>query len=137
MVQYSCMDTIAPPKETGRLAGSFADPFREPNTPFLSPARVSEVFGYQVQDLAERAGVHRNAPSSRPHSAQLQKALQDLLRVLSVATEMTGDVGRAAFLIRNEPLRAFDARTADQLIKEGRADDVIAYLQSLAGGAAG
>jgi hypothetical protein len=57
--------------------------------------------------------------------------------VLAVTTEMTGDLERAAFLLRNEPLRAFGYKTADGLIQEGRTDAVIAYLESLAGGAAG
>jgi len=60
-----------------------------------------------------------------------------MVRVLAVATEMTGDEKRAAFLLRNEPLRAFGYKTADALIQDGRADMLIAYLESLAGGAAG
>ena len=60
-----------------------------------------------------------------------------MLRVLAVITEITGDEQRAAFLLRNEPLRAFGYKTADSLVQQGRADDVIAYLESLAGGAAG
>lgn len=111
--------------------------FREPNTPFLSPNRLAEFFGFQVQDLAERAHVHRNTPRQRPQAPQLQKYLQDMVRVLSVTTEMTGDIDRAAFLIRNEPLRAFDRKTVDTLVQEGRVDDVVAYLESLASGAAG
>ncbi|MGP3790539.1 antitoxin Xre/MbcA/ParS toxin-binding domain-containing protein [Pseudomonas sp. B392_1p] len=67
----------------------------------------------------------------------MQKYLQDMVRVLAVATEMTGGLERAAFLLRNEPLRTFGYKTADALIQEGRADAVIAYLESLAGGAAG
>ncbi len=75
----------------------FAERFREPNTPYLSPAKVGKFFGLRVQELA----------------------------------------GRAAFLLRNEPLRAFGYKTADTLVQEGRADAVIAYLESLAGGFAG
>jgi len=60
-----------------------------------------------------------------------------MVRVLAVAAEMTGDAERAAFLVRNEPLRAFGYKTADALVQDGRADAVIAYLESLAGGAAG
>ncbi|NYT83420.1 DUF2384 domain-containing protein [Alcaligenaceae bacterium] len=115
----------------------FIERFREPDTPFLSPARVGEFFGFRVQELAERARVHRNTPTARPHTPQLQKYLQDMLRVLTVATEMTGDPDQAAFLLRNEPLKAFGYKTADTLIQEGRADAVIVYLESLAGGAAG
>ncbi len=119
------------------LSPPFIERFREPDTPFLSPVRVGEFFGFRVQDLAERARVHRNTPTARPHTPQLQKYLQDMLRVLTVATEMTGDPERAAFLLRNEPLKAFGYKTADTLIQEGRADAVIAYMESLAGGAAG
>ena len=119
------------------LPSPFVERFREPNTLFLSPARVSEFFGFQIQELAERAHVHRNTPAARPQAPQLQKYLQDMIRVLAVTTAMTGDESRAVFLLRNEPLRAFGYKTADSLVQQGRADDVIAYLESLAGGAAG
>ncbi|WP_413733554.1 hypothetical protein ACL2XP_14905 [Sodalis sp. RH21] len=111
--------------------------FREPNTAYLSPAGVGDFFDFRIQELAERAHVHRNPPSSRPQAQQLQQYLVDLVRVLAVATEMTGGAQQAVFLIRNEPLRAFGYKTADALLRDGRADDIIAYLESLAGGAAG
>ncbi|HIE4272016.1 TPA: MbcA/ParS/Xre antitoxin family protein [Pseudomonas aeruginosa] len=119
------------------LQEPFVERFREPNTPYLSPSKVGDFFGFRVQELAERAHVHRNTPTARPQAPQLQKYLQDMVKVLAVATEMTGDLERAAFLVRNEPLRAFGYKTADDLIQEGRAEVVIAYLESLAGGAAG
>lgn len=122
---------------TAVLPHAFVERFREPDTPYLSPARVGELLGFRVQELAERAHVHRNTPTARPHTPQLQKFLQDIIRVLAVATEITGDEKRAAFLLRNEPLRAFGFKTADALIQEGRADAVIEYLESLSGGAAG
>ncbi len=114
-----------------------AEQFREPNTPYLSPARVGDFFGLQVQEIAARAHVHRNTPTARPHAPQLQSYLLDMVRVLAASTELTGDSKRAAFLMRNEPLRAFGYKTADSLIQHGRVDDVIAYIESFAGGAAG
>lgn len=119
------------------LDQSLVERFREPNTPYLSPTRVGDFFGFRIQELAERAHVHRNTPTARPQAPQLQKYLQDMVRVLAVAAEMTGDAERAAFLLRNEPLRTFSYKTADALVQDGRADAVIAYLESLAGGAAG
>ena len=119
------------------LQQPFVEQFREPDTPYLSPARIGDFFGFKIQELAERAHVHRNTPTARPQAPQLQKYLQDMVRALAAATEMTGDEKRAAFLLRNEPLRAFGYKTADALIQEGRADAVIAYLESLASGAAG
>jgi len=67
------------------LQRPFAEQFREPDTPYLSPARIGEFFGFQVQELAERAHVHRNTPTARPQAPQLQKYLQDMVRVLTVA----------------------------------------------------
>lgn len=119
------------------LQDPFAERFRDADSSFLSPAKVGEVFGLRVQELAEGAHVHRNTPNARPHAAQLQRYLKDMVRVLAVASDMTGDIERAVFLLRNEPLRAFDYKTAEQLVQDGRADDVVAYLRSLAGGAAG
>lgn len=116
---------------------NLAERFREPNTPFLSPGRVGALFGLRVQDLAERAHVHRNTPTARPNAPQLQRYLQEMIRVLAAATAMTGDEARAVFLLRNEPLAAFGYKTADTLVQEGRADAVVAYLESLAGGAVG
>ncbi len=49
----------------------FVERFREPNTPYLSPAKVGDCFGLRVQELAERARVHRNTPTTRPHTPQL------------------------------------------------------------------
>jgi len=43
----------------------------------------------------------------------------------------------ADFLLRTEPLKAFDGKTAEILLREERIEDVIAYLESFAGGAAG
>lgn len=60
-----------------------------------------------------------------------------LLEVLRVAHEITADRDRAAKLMRHEPLRAFDGLTASQLVLQGRTLDVIGYLESLNGGAAG
>lgn len=41
------------------------------------------------------------------------------------------------FWYRNEPLQAFAYKTAEQLVSEGRADDLIGYVMSLEAGAAG
>lgn len=116
---------------------SFSEQFRADNTPFLSPQRVCDAFGFQVQELADLAHVHRNTIQARPQSATLQKHLQDLLAVLQLATDMTEDLPRAIFLLRNEPLRVFDGKTAVDLVKAGRTEELKGYLRSIEGGAAG
>lgn len=87
-----------------RSSRALVEQFREPNTPFLAAAVIGAFFGFDAQQLAERAGVHRNTPTVRPHAPRLQAYLRALVRVLAVATELTGDPKRAALLVRNEPL---------------------------------
>ncbi len=63
------------------LQEPLADRFRERDTPYLSPAKVGDLFGYRVHELAERAHVHRNTPTARPHAQPLQRYLRDMVRV--------------------------------------------------------
>lgn len=70
-------------------------------------------------------------------AAQLRKYMQDLARVYAVVDSMTGNNGLVMFLLRSVPIKALGNKTADALIQDGRADAVIAYLESIAGGAAG
>jgi hypothetical protein len=60
-----------------------------------------------------------------------------LERAIAAATAMTGDRDRAAALLRDQPLQAFGFKTGEALVREGRVLDLIAYLESFAGGAAG
>lgn len=59
------------------------------------------------------------------------------LRVIKAATDLTGDLNRALFWYRNEPLSAFGYRTPEGLVSEGRTDDLLRYVASLEAGAAG
>jgi hypothetical protein len=71
------------------LDQSFVERFREPNTPYLSPTRVGDFFGFRIQELAARAHVHRNTPTARP-----QAALRDCSAL--VAATLQGAVQFAA-----------------------------------------
>ncbi|MGI9303404.1 MAG: DUF2384 domain-containing protein, partial [Gammaproteobacteria bacterium] len=90
-----------------------------------------------LQTLAEHAHVHRNTVTRAPASRGVQDFLREALRVIKAATDLNGDLRKALFWYRNEPLSVFDYRTAERLVSEGRADDVIRYIGSLEAGAAG
>lgn len=103
----------------------------------LSPRRFSERLGIDLQTLASQAHVHRNTLSRAPGSEVVQRFLREALRVIRAAVDITGDVDRALFWYRNEPLPPFGYRTAEQLVVEGRTEDVLRYVMSLEAGAAG
>lgn len=61
----------------------------------------------------------------------------DSLRVIRVASAVRGDVEDATSWFKNHALPAFDYKTPQTLVAEGRADDLIGYIQSLEAGFAG
>ncbi|WNH48289.1 hypothetical protein PDM28_16700 [Stenotrophomonas aracearum] len=117
---------------------SLAEAFREPDHAYLSPRRVGAALGLQIQSLAERARVSRNTPAARPQNESLQQYLREVLRVLAAAEDAAaGDRTRAIFWFMNEPLQEFDYLTPDALVRAGKSQVVVDYIESMAGGATG
>ena len=117
----------------------FIDFLRDQDTsaPVLSPKRFSLALNIDLQTLAEQAHVHRNTISRAPGSRGVQDFLREALRIIKAATDLTGDLNRALFWYRTEPLAVFGYKTAERLASEGRTDDVLRYISSLEAGAAG
>ena len=117
----------------------FVDFLREPDAtaPLLSPRRFSEALHIDIQTLAEQAKVHRNTITRAPGSKGVQDHLREALRAIKAATDLSGDLPKALFWYRNEPLSVFQYKTAERLVCEGRTDDLLRYLASLDAGAAG
>ena len=136
------MSAIQTPISTfpvGKNYEHFVEFLRDPETPgpLLSPKKFSQALHIDLQTLAEQAHVHRNTISRAPASQGVQKFLREALKVIKSATDLNGDVDRALFWYRNEPLSVFGYKTAEQLVSEGRTEDVLGYVSSLDAGAAG
>ena len=124
------------PAHTTRMLSGFVESLQEPRTPYISPERFSKVLGVQVTSLAALAGVHRNTLRN-PASERLQDRLRDMVRVISAAAELTGDVDRALYWFKNEPLADYRHRTAAELLGGGHVDAVLSHLEDLGNGANG
>jgi uncharacterized protein (DUF2384 family) len=116
---------------TGHRASSDSD------SPALSAHAFGQALKIDLQTLAQQAHVHRNTISRAPNSESVQRFLREAVRVLRAASDVSGDVERAMFWYRNAPLPEFDYKTAEQLVSDGRAEDVIRYVLSLETGDAG
>ena len=118
---------------------NFVDYLKDPDStaPLLSPKRFSQALHIDLQTLAEQARVHRNTITRAPGSRGVQNHLREALRLIKAATDLNGDLARALFWYRNEPLSAFGYKTAEQLLSEGRTEDLLRFLSSLEAGAAG
>ena len=134
--------TDAPMAEPALLGGTFehfVEFLREADTAalVLSPKRFSQAMHIDLETLAEQAHVHRSTISRAPASRGVQDFLREALRAIKAATDLNGDLHRALFWYRNEPLSMFSYKTAERLVSEGRTDDLVRFLVSIEAGATG
>ncbi|WP_333995642.1 DUF2384 domain-containing protein [Burkholderia orbicola] len=109
----------------------------ESAAPIVSARRFAAALRIDMQTLARLAHVHRNTLRRLTGSESVQKYLREALRIIRAATDISGDLQSALFWYRNEPLPVFDYKTAEQLVSEGRTEDLLRYVTSLEAGAAG
>ncbi|TCW82916.1 DUF2384 domain-containing protein [Burkholderia sp. SRS-46] len=110
---------------------------RDSDAPIVSARRFAAALHIDMLTLARLAHVHRNTVSRLAGSESVQKFVRDARRIIRAATDISGDVQRTLFWYRNEPLPTFDYKTAEQLVSEGRTEDLLRYVTSLETGAAG
>jgi uncharacterized protein (DUF2384 family) len=118
------------------MVSGFVDSLQEPRTPYISPKRLSKALGVKVANLAQLTGVHRNTLRN-PSSERLQGRMREMVKVISAATELTGDIDKAIYWYRNEPITDYGHRTAAELVADGHAEAVLAYIRDLENGAHG
>jgi uncharacterized protein (DUF2384 family) len=118
------------------MVSGFVDSLQEPRTPYISPKRLSKALGVKVANLAQLTGVHRNTLRN-PSSERLQGRMREMVKVITAATELTGDVDKAIYWYRNEPIADYSHRSAAELVAEGHVEAVLAYIRDLENGARG
>ena len=118
------------------MMSGFVQSLQEPKTPFISPKRFSAVLGVQVANLADLTGVHRNTLRN-PSSERLQVKMREMVKAITTAASLTGDISQAIYWFRNEPIADYDHKTAAELVAEGHLEAVLSYLRDLENGARG
>jgi hypothetical protein len=122
-------------RATAQISG-FVESLQEPKTPYISLERFSDALGVKRSSMAGITGVHRNTLRN-PASERLQNRLREMIRVITATATLTGDVKKALYWFRNEPIVDYDHKTAAELVAEGHADAVLAYLRGLGNGGNG
>jgi hypothetical protein len=80
--------------------------------------------------------VHRNTLRN-PSSERLQGRLREMVKVITAAATLSGDIDKAIYWFRNEPIADYDHKTAAELVAQGHTEAVLAYLCDLENGARG
>ena len=102
--------------------------------PFLSARLLAEGLGVTLTELAALAGIARNTLTARSGARKADHALSPLVRILAMASEMAGDDDRAAIWFKHQPIPGWAGKTAYDLVREQKADKVIAYLEAVRAG---
>lgn len=114
--------------------GMSAANFGDARSPFLSARRVSELLGVTQSELAKLVGIARNTLTARSGARKVDQALSPVVRILAMAAEMAGDENRAVIWFKHQPIPGWAGKTAYDLVGEGKADKVLAYLEAVRSG---
>jgi DNA-binding XRE family transcriptional regulator len=100
----------------------------------IAVEQVADGFGMSKGQLAETAGLARETlyRSERSRTVKTQGRLRELLEIIGRVTEWAGGKEQAMAWYRAQPLPAFGGRTAESLVKEGKAAAVRDYLDHMA-----
>ena len=102
----------------------------------FSPDHVAKALRTTKAEIAATLGLGQDAFSrpSRIRATKTQTRLRQMLEILNrVAPQAGGDLAAYAWF-RSEPLPGFGGMTPDQLVRDGRADHVHAYLNRIMAG---
>lgn len=102
----------------------------------VAAATLAKVLHITQTDLADATGLSLDSVSKRTRlkSRSTQARLRDTVEIINRVSAWSGGVGRAFAWFRSQPLPSFGDKTAEDLVKAGRADDVKNYLARIADG---
>ena len=102
----------------------------------FSPTLIADELRTTKAEIAGTLGLGKDAftRASRVRARKTQVRLRQMLEILNRVEAATGSPIAAYAWFRAEPLAGFGAATPDQLVREGRAEHVHAYLDRIMAG---
>lgn len=102
----------------------------------FSPRKIADAFRTTSEEIALTAGLGKDAiqRKDRIRSARTQRRLREMTEVVNKVEPRFGSALMAYAWYRSEPLPGFSGQTAMQLVREGRADDVLDYIDAVDAG---
>ena len=100
----------------------------------IAPEALSDCLRVTRLQLAAASGLSRDAVSKtvRLQASATQARLRDVVEIINRVLPWAGSVPQAFAWYRAQPLPSFGQQTAEDLVKEGRAEDVKRYLSRIA-----
>lgn len=103
---------------------------------YVALDRVALRFGLSKSQVAETAGLTRDGVyrPARLQGRKSQARITEMVEIINRVTAWAGGERQALAWYRSEPLRSFGDRTAESLVKDGKAGAVRDYLDRVATG---
>jgi Protein of unknown function (DUF2384) len=108
--------------------------FEEDGT--IQPDRLSERLRINKTQLAVAVGLSKDAVTkhNRLHAPRTQARLRDVIEILNRVQGWAGSKEAAFAWYRSSPIASFGDMTAEDLVKQGRAEAVKRYISRIAAG---
>jgi hypothetical protein len=118
-----------PPARGARLVTQFID-----RNGVLALDNLAAGLGMTRGQLADTVGLRRETLQRRERAAapKTQTRVREMLEIVGRVTEWAGGMHQAMAWYRAEPIAEFGGRTAEALVKEGKAAAVRHYLDHVA-----
>ncbi|TPJ31496.1 antitoxin Xre/MbcA/ParS toxin-binding domain-containing protein [Mesorhizobium sp. B2-7-2] len=102
----------------------------------FAPKKIAEAFRTTSEEIARTAGLGKDAIQRRERvrSDKTQRRLREMVEIVNKVEPRFGSALMAYAWYRSEPLRGFSGQTAMQLVREGRADEVLDFIDSVDAG---
>jgi hypothetical protein len=102
----------------------------------FSPRKIAETLQTTSEDIARTAGLGKDAiqRKDRIRSDKTQRRLREVAEIINKVEPRFGSALMAYAWYRSEPLPGFSGLTAMQLVRDGRADDVLDYIDAVDAG---
>ena len=102
----------------------------------FAPRRMADALRTTSEEIARTAGLGKDAVQRRDRvrSDKTQRRLREMAEVLNKVEPRFGSALMAYAWYRSEPLAGFSGQTAMQLVRAGRADEVLDYIDAVDAG---
>lgn len=102
----------------------------------FAPRKIAAAFRTTSEEVARTAGLGRDAVQrkDRVRSERTQRRLREMVEIVNKVEPRFGSALIAYAWYRSEPLPGFSGQTAMQLVRAGRADDVLDYVDAVDAG---
>lgn len=102
----------------------------------FAPRRIAETLQTTSEDIARTAGLGKDAiqRKDRVRSDKTQRRLRELVEVITKVEPRFGSPLIAYAWCRSQPLPGFSGQTAMQLVRQGRGDEVLDYVDAVDAG---